>query len=240
MAFTAAIDRVLKPGPPYLFPDPRNSDEDGRVAFGGGLEPERMLTAYRLGIFPWFSQGYPPIWWSPDPRAVLPLKGLHISKRTRQLLRNSEWNFTRNRDFLGSVQRCAERKDDGTWITDKMIQSYQLLNEQGRAHSFEVWQNDELAEALFGVAVGGLFVAESMVTLISGGSKAAMLAATWACRTAGFSVFDVQLQNDHLASMGVIEISREEYLTQIAELTEDEPQFPAQFPSVAAMLESIA
>jgi leucyl/phenylalanyl-tRNA--protein transferase len=194
---------------------PESADDSGLVAVGGDLRPERLLLAYRRGIFPWYDEDEPVCWWSPDPRAIIELDGLHVSRRLRGTLRSGRFSFTVNHDFLAVIQGCADRPGEGTWITPAMIEAYQALHRLGHAHSVEAWWAGELAGGIYGVAVGGLFAGESMFTRITDGSKAALVYLVGRLRQRGFQLFDIQFLTEHTARMGAVEIPRREYLARL-------------------------
>src|SRR5262249_6261995 len=161
------------------------------------LSPGRLLRAYRLGIFPWYNE--PPIlWWSPDPRAVLPLDGLHVSRRLARTLRTTPFVVTFDLAFDAVIRGCAER-EEGTWITPAMIAAYSALHRLGHAHSAEVWLDGALAGGIYGVALGGLFAGESMFTRVRDASKVALVHLVGRLRERGYALFDVQYRNDHTA-----------------------------------------
>jgi len=195
---------------------PEAADEHGLVAIGGDLRPETLLDAYRHGVFPWFDEMTPICWWSPDPRTVLPLDGLHVSRRLARTLRSGRFTVSVNRDFAGVIRGCTER-EEGTWITSEMVTAYERLHALGHAHSVEVWQDGELAGGLYGVAVGGLFAGESMFHRRTDASKVALAALVGRLRERGFVLFDVQMTTPHLLRMGAVEIPRAEYLERLRE-----------------------
>jgi leucyl/phenylalanyl-tRNA--protein transferase len=198
-----------------IFSLPEWAEPMGLVAVGGDLRPGRLLHAYRHGIFPWYSEGEPVLWWSPDPRAIFDLDGLHVSRRLRRTLRSGRFTATVNRDFAGVIRGCADRPGEGTWITEDMIAAYEELHRLGHAHSVEVWHDGRLAGGVYGVAVGGLFAGESMFTRVRDGSKVALVALVERLRQRGFQLFDIQLLTPHTASLGAVEISRDEYLARL-------------------------
>ncbi len=208
----------LVPGSSQPFPDPRSADDEGLVAIGGDLEPSRLLEAYRCGIFPWFDEGMPPLWWSPNPRAILELPNLHVSRSLRRATRRMEFQLTFNQAFERVIVACGERQE-GTWIVPEMVRAYTTLHRLGAAHSLEVWRAGELVGGLYGVQVGALFAAESMFHAVTGASKVALVAAIRSLSQAGVLLFDVQFLTSHLASMGAIEVTRDEYLRRVAEAT---------------------
>jgi leucyl/phenylalanyl-tRNA---protein transferase len=201
----------------FRFPDPRRADATGLVASGGDLEPSTLVAAYRRGIFPWPAEGIDLLWWSPDPRAVLPLDGLHVSRRLRQTLRQHRFRVTLDADFGAVVAACAERGVEETWITPPLRAAYERLHALGWAHSVEVWTLDgSLTGGLYGVTVGALFAAESMFHRASDASKIALVALVQQCRAAGLALLDVQMPSAHLASMGAVTVRRAEYLRRLA------------------------
>ncbi len=203
-------------GSPVRFPDPALalSWPNGLLAAGGDLSPERLLAAYRLGIFPWYEAGQPILWWSPDPRAVLFPEELHIARRMRRFLGRAPLRASFDLDFAGVLAGCArtEVPGAGTWITGEMMSAYQRLHALGHAHSVEIWEGECLAGGLYGVAVGAVFFAESMFSRTSNASKAAMVVLIRHLRRCGFQLVDCQLPSAHLARMGVREISRRAFL----------------------------
>jgi leucyl/phenylalanyl-tRNA--protein transferase len=190
------------------------ADENGLVAVGGDLRPERLLHAYRSGVFPWYDDETPICWWSPDPRAIFELDGLRISRRLVRTLRSGRFQVTVNQDFAAVIRGCADRIE-GTWITAGMVRAYELLHRLGHAHSVEVWQNGELAGGLYGVAIGGFFAGESMFTRRRDASKVALAHAVQRMRGRGFQLFDIQLLTEHTARLGAIEIPRKQYLARL-------------------------
>jgi leucyl/phenylalanyl-tRNA--protein transferase len=206
---------LLLPGGPIGFPDPELADDEGLLAIGGDLSSERLLFAYEHGIFPWYDEGVPPLWWSPNPRAILDPAGLHVSRSMRRVLRSERFTVSWNRDFEG-VMRCCGDRPGGTWILPEMIEAYVRLHYSGHAHSIEVWEGSELAGGLYGIQRGALFAAESMFHRSTDASKVALVYAVQSLFAAGTRLFDVQLLTAHLASMGAVEISRTEYLARLA------------------------
>ncbi len=191
------------------------ADEYGLVALGGDLRPERLLQAYRAGIFPWYDEGQPICWWSPDPRAIFELDRLNISRRLRRTIRSGRFSVTVNRNFAAVIRRCAEGRAEGTWITADMMRAYEDLHRFGYAHSVEVWHQGELAGGLYGVAIGGFFAGESMFTRARDASKAALVYAADRLRQRGFELFDTQFVTEHTTRLGAVEIPREEYLARL-------------------------
>jgi leucyl/phenylalanyl-tRNA--protein transferase len=195
------------------FPDPRSAPADGPLAWGGDLRVDTLLEAYREGIFPWPADHGPVWWWSPDPRAVILPGGLHISRSLRRTLRRGGLACSSDRAFADVIAACADRPDEGTWITADMQDAYVQLHEHGAAHSVEVWRGDgELVGGLYGVAIGRLFCGESMFHRVDDASKVAMVATMRVLERGGFVLFDVQLPTAHLTSMGAVVVERDLYL----------------------------
>jgi leucyl/phenylalanyl-tRNA--protein transferase len=194
--------------------DPERADDYGLVAVGGDLRPELLLHAYSRGVFPWYDEGFPVCWWSPDPRAVFELDRFHVSRRLARTLRSGRFTVTVDRAFGDVMRGCADRPV-GTWITDDMLAAYERLHRLGWAHSVEVWQAGELAGGVYGVAVGGLFAGESMFHRQSDASKVALAFLVERLRQRGFVLFDVQVLTEHTARMGAVEIPRAEYLGRL-------------------------
>ena len=199
-------------GWPFFVPE--WADENGLVAVGGDLRPEQLLRAYRAGVFPWYETGGPICWWSPDPRAICELDGLHVSRRLARTIRSGRFRVTVNCAFAGVIRGCADRPE-GTWITPEMITAYERLHQLGHAHSIEVWRGDELAGGLYGVALGGLFAAESMFHRQSDASKVALVYLVDRLRQRGFQLLDIQLRTEHTARLGAVEIPRQDYLARL-------------------------
>lgn len=202
-----------------LLPNPEGAGVTGLVAVGGSLQPERLLQAYRQGVFPWYSAGDPVLWWSPDPRALLELDRLHVSRRLRRTLRSSKFSISVDRDFRGVIHGCADRAE-GTWITHEMIEAYETLHRLGHAHSLETWQDGVLAGGIYGVAIGGFFAGESMFTLVRDASKVALVHLVERLRQRGFALFDLQFLTEHTARLGAMEIPRAEYLERLRRAVE--------------------
>src|SRR6516165_6800384 len=158
---------------PRFFLDPERADAEGLVAIGGDLHPSRLLDAYRRGVFPWFDEDSPILWWSPDPRAIFEMDGLHVSRRLARTVRSERFTVTFDRAFGEVIRGCADRPNDGVWITADMIDAYTRLHELGHAHSIEVWHEGRLAGGLYGVAIGAFFAGESMFTSVRDASKVA-------------------------------------------------------------------
>jgi leucyl/phenylalanyl-tRNA--protein transferase len=198
---------------------PEAADEYGLVAVGGDLRPATLLDAYRCGLFPWYDESMPVCWWSPDPRAILPLDGLHVSRRLARTIRSGRFAVTVNRDFAGVMHGCADRAE-GTWITPDMLAAYLRLHLLGHAHSIEAWLGGDLAGGVYGVALGGFFAAESMFHWRTDASKVALAALVDRLRARGFALLDIQLLTPHTARMGAVEIPRPEYLQRLKDALE--------------------
>lgn len=202
----------------FEFPSPESADQQGIVAVGGDLNPKRVLLAYRQGIFPWFEQDDFLIWWSPDPRMVLYLEDLKISKSMRQLLRKNPFEVTFNKAFYQVVEACAKVKrfgQTGTWITPGLMNAYQQLYEQGDAFSVEVWQKGILVGGLYGIDVDPVFCGESMFSKVSNASKVALIYLVRELKKQHYTLVDCQVPTAHLASMGAKEISRTTFLSHL-------------------------
>jgi leucyl/phenylalanyl-tRNA--protein transferase len=211
--------------PPRLFLDPERADAEGLVGVGGDLRPARLLEAYRRGIFPWFDASSPILWWSPDPRAIFELGGLHVSRRLARTVRSGRFDVTFDRAFGEVIRGCADRPGQGVWITAEMIEAYTRLHEQGHAHSVEAWHGGRLAGGLYGVTAGGLFAGESMFTRVRDASKVALVHLMAHLRARGYQLFDVQCLNSHTASLGAIEIPRHDYLARLRQAVAREVSF---------------
>ena len=198
-----------------LFPPVSEANTDGIVAIGGDLSIERLKLAYKNGIFPWFEEDEPVIWWSPNPRMVLFLDELIVSKSMRNILNRNIFKVTFNQNFREVISNCQKIKrngQNGTWITNDMIEAYCKLNEIGIAKSIEVWKNDELVGGLYGVDLGHVFCGESMFSLVSNASKFAFITLVNQLKTANYKLLDCQVYNEHLESLGCCEIEREEFI----------------------------
>ena len=209
------------PGAPFPPAEQALREPDGLLAMGGDLSPARLLNAYAHGIFPWFSQGQPILWWSPDPRTLFRSDGVHLSTRMRRQFRRSDWRIVADRDFDAVVSACAHAPrpgQDGTWITPAMQSAYADLHRLGHAHSIEVRENERLVGGLYGVAIGRMFFGESMFSAASGGSKAALAGLAQRLREWGWPLIDAQVGNPHLAALGAQAWARPRFLEAIAGL----------------------
>ena len=200
------------------FPPVSEASPDGILAIGGDLSTERLTLAYKSGIFPWFSEGDPIIWYSPDPRMVLFPKNLKVSKSMQQLVRKNEFSITFNRDFKNVITNCQHilrKGQQGTWITEEMKSAYMKLHKMGIAKSVEVWKNKELVGGLYGIDLGTVFCGESMFSKESNMSKLAFIFLVKKLQKEQYILLDCQVYNEHLASLGAQEISRIEFLKYI-------------------------
>lgn len=195
-------------------------EPDGLLAFGGDLSPTRLSAAYAQGVFPWFSEGEPILWWSPDPRCVFRTADLHANRSLRRLLARSGWCITADHAFEEVMTACAAPRPDqpSTWISPAMIEAYTALHRLGHAHSMEVWEGDELVGGIYGVASGRMFSGESMFSLRSGGSRVALIALGQTLLGWGCPLIDAQVSNPHLETLGAVDLPRDVYLQQLAAL----------------------
>ena len=199
----------------YGFPDPNQAERDGLIAFGGDLCPERILSAYSQGIFPWYSPGDPILWWSPDPRFILFPQKFHISKSLSKIIRKSNYTITMDQAFKSVLQECAVIREEsgcGTWITSNMIRAYSKLYEMGFAHSVETWMDGQLAGGLYGISLGRMFAGESMFFRKSNASKLALVALVSFARSYKFDFIDCQVDTSHLKTFGAENIPRNKFL----------------------------
>jgi leucyl/phenylalanyl-tRNA--protein transferase len=197
----------------YIFPDPRLAPPEGLVAWGGDLNPNRILSAYKQGIFPWYNEDDPILWWSPNPRLVLYFNDLKISKSLQKSLNKYEVKF--NTDFKAVIEKCRDvraLKNEGTWIFKDVIQAYQEIFDMGFAMSVETYHEGELIGGLYGVLMGRVFCGESMFALKNDASKVALVRLSQKLQDEGYDFIDCQVPSDHLKSMGACEISRDEFL----------------------------
>ena len=196
------------------------ADEHGLLQLGGRLSPDWLLDAYRHGIFPWPIFDDPKImaWWSPDPRAILELDSLYVSKRLARTCRTGEFHVTIDQDFVGVLHGCATAQDrqGNTWLTDEMIEAYCVMHRLGYAHSVEVWHEGKLAGGTYGVALGGLYAGESMFYRVRDASKVALVHLVAHLSARGYRLFDLQQLNPHTESLGGTEIARRKYLSRLA------------------------
>jgi len=202
-----------------LFPSPEQASDEGIVAVGGDLKPERVMLAYRKGIFPWFESDDFLLWWSPDPRMVLFPDQVKISKSMRAVLRKRQFEVTFNKAFDDVVEACAKVKrfgQNGTWITPGLMEVYSTLHTQGHAHSVEVWEEGVLVGGLYGIDLGTVFCGESMFSKANNASKVALISLAKELKKNKYELIDCQVPTQHLASMGAESIPRSEFLTYLS------------------------
>ena len=202
-----------------IFPDPRRANPDGLLALGGDLRIERLLLAYRLGIFPWYEEGYPILWWSPARRCVMDPETFHVSRSLQRVLRQQRFTVTFDQAFAQVIRACGETRvaeGKGTWITEEMIDAYCTLHEAGFAHSTEAWSKGQLAGGIYGVSLGSAFFGESMFKRDTNASKVAFATLTRRLQEWRFTLIDCQITNPHLQSLGSYEITRAEFLQRLA------------------------
>jgi leucyl/phenylalanyl-tRNA--protein transferase len=208
-------------GSPVSFPPPQAAlrEPNGLLAAGGDLSPQRLLAAYQRGIFPWYEEGQPILWWSPDPRTVIIPAELHVSRRLRRELARGHFTASFDNDFAAVIRGCARLEDpgQGTWITAEMITAYEQLHALGHAHSVETWRDGVLVGGLYGVSLGGAFFAESMFSRVSNASKVALVHLATELPTHGLRVIDCQLPSAHLARLGARNLSRRSFLALLEE-----------------------
>jgi leucyl/phenylalanyl-tRNA--protein transferase len=205
-------------GAALVFPPVEMASPEGILAFGGDLQPQRLILAYRSGIFPWYNEGEPIIWYSPSERMVLFPEELHISRSMRTMMRNHEFDLTWNKAFEQVIDHCQKspRKDQlGTWITEEMKEAYIRLHKLGFAKSVEVWQGKELVGGLYGIDLGHIFCGESMFSKVSNTSKLAFIHLVQELQKKDYQLIDCQVYNEHLESLGAREISREEFVRML-------------------------
>lgn len=229
----------------FLFPAVNTAltDPDGLLAFGGDLSPQRLITAYQQGIFPWFEQDQPILWWSPSQRMVIKPGTMHISRSLKKSLRRNPVRFTLNQAFEQVVEACAQPRDysQDTWINARMQRAYTKLHELGYAHSVEVWQDEMLIGGLYGLSIGKIFCGESMFHLRTDASKFAFIALQQHLINIDYQLIDCQLHNPHLASLGAVEVPREHFLKvlqQNAEITPNSEHWHKQ--SLTINLDNLA
>lgn len=217
---------------PFPSPDTALREPNGLLAAGADLSPERLVSAYRRGIFPWFEQGQPVLWWSPDPRAVLFPEHLHISRRLARTLKRGDFHCTLDLAFDEVMRGCAgpRRNQSGTWITPSMREAYGELHRRGIAHSVETWRGDRLVGGIYGLAIGSLFCGESMFSRETDASKVALVVLVDFLKTAGYRLMDCQVANDHTRSLGVEEIPRVDYLNYVETWRDEPPRLPWPAP----------
>ncbi|NIJ84732.1 leucyl/phenylalanyl-tRNA--protein transferase [Xanthomonas arboricola] len=215
-----ALPYLLAADPAAPFPPAESAlrEPDGLLAIGGDLSPQRLLNAYASGVFPWFSEGQPILWWSPDPRTAFRTDSVRLSSRFRRQLRSSHWIVRADTAFAQVIDACASiprAGQDGTWITTPMQQAYIELHRLGHAHSLEVFDGTRLVGGIYGVAIGQMFFGESMFSADSGGSKVALAALAAYLHSRGWPLLDAQVENPHLMRLGAQRLPRAEFLQQV-------------------------
>lgn len=201
------------------FPPVEFADESGLLAVGGDLSADRLLFAYKMGIFPWYDYDTPILWWSPDPRMVLFVKDFHIPKSLKKIIKKNKFKITMDNVFQSVITECAlSRLDFGeeTWITEEMVIAYTKLHEAGYAHSVEVWDNGSLAGGLYGISIGRMFFGESMFTRVDNASKVGFVYLVKQLAKWGFDFIDCQVATDNLKRFGAVDISRKEFCSNLA------------------------
>ena len=199
-----------------IFPSVESANAEGLLAVGGDLSSERLMLAYKSGIFPWFNEGELILWWSPDPRMVLFPDAVKISKSMRKILNGNRFTLTKNANFEFVLECCSKIKragQEGTWITADMKKAYLKLHQKGIAHSYEVWEDNAIVGGLYGVDLGHVFCGESMFSLVSNASKFAFINLAKELSAKNYKLIDCQVYTEHLESLGAVEISRSEFIT---------------------------
>jgi leucyl/phenylalanyl-tRNA--protein transferase len=210
----------VQPDAPFPPPGLALAVPNGLLAWGGDLQPDRLLSAYRQGIFPWYTEGQPVLWWSPAPRCVILPGDVYLSTRTRRRYNSGRYRVTADQAFEDVIRACAQPRDydSGTWITGDMLRAYVQLHHMGHAHSVEVWEDSRLAGGIYGLAIGRAFFGESMFSRQVDASKIALLALCRQLEDWSFGLLDCQVSNPHLLRMGAVELSRTEFLERLTEL----------------------
>ncbi|MGE4518582.1 MAG: leucyl/phenylalanyl-tRNA--protein transferase [Desulfobacteraceae bacterium] len=214
------------------FPPPEFAEKSGLLAMGGGLEPERIIAAYKMGIFPWFDESCPYLWWSPDPRMVLFTKNLHISKSLNKTIRKNKFSVSLDKSFEYIIKMCAASRTENneeTWITGEMEEAYITLHKMGYAHSVEVWNKDKIAGGLYGVSIGRIFFGESMFTLEADASKTGFVYLVRQLEKWDFPIIDCQVRTDNLERFGAREIPRKNFLKYLEELADEKKSLPGKW-----------
>lgn len=227
----------LLPDDEIIFPPPHLATAEGILAVGGDLSTERLLNAYKNGIFPWFNPGEPILWWSPDPRFVLYPSDLRVTKSMRPYFNQQKFKVTFDRAFDQVIRACQVRASEserrqraiGSWITPEMIRAYESLHEAGHGHSVEVWEDENLVGGLYGLAIGKVFFGESMFTKVSNASKFGFITLVRWLEQQGFVLIDCQQKTPHLASLGAKSIPRSDFLVQLERLVEANEPSPGKW-----------
>ncbi len=198
-----------------LFPHPSLSNEDGLLAVGGDLSAERLLLAYENGIFPWYEERHPIMWWSPDPRCILYPKNLKVSKSMEKVFKKSTFKVTYDICFRNVISMCCKLRSGNTWITEDMLESYCALHKLGFAHSVETWFGEDLVGGLYGISLGKCFFGESMFSTMDNASKTALIILTRELSQVGFHFIDCQVYSKHLESLGAVNVPRDVFLHEL-------------------------
>lgn len=230
MLFLRRPRRRADPGFPWLaedqrfaFPPLETASEEGVLCVGGNLSPGMLLSAYAQGVFPWFNERDPIVWWSPDPRFILIPTELHASATMRKIIKRGRFELSLDRAFGDVIRACSSvprHGQRGTWITSDMVEAYERLFELGLAHSVEAWLDGRLAGGLYGISLGSAFFGESMFSLAPDASKAAFIPFVWSLAEAGFTLIDSQVRTDHVAGLGGRSVARADYLRRLTEALE--------------------
>jgi leucyl/phenylalanyl-tRNA--protein transferase len=212
-----AIYRLPEVG--IAFPDPFDAEPDGLLAVGGDLTPHRLVAAYSLGLFPWFHEDSPPLWWTPDPRCILLPEDFHLPRSLARVLRSGLFTITLDTAFSEVINACAEPRGayDGTWLLPSMIEAYKRLHKLGVAHSVEAWEDGELAGGLYGVSLGSAFFGESMFYRVPNASKAAFAHLVPLLRESGFTLIDCQQVTHNMLRFGAKPVPRAEFMDRLAD-----------------------
>jgi len=226
----------------YIFPNPRRAMKEGLLAYGGDLNPDRVLMAYRQGIFPWYNEGDPILWWSPDPRLLLYPDQFKIHRSLRKKLRQKHFTVKLDRNFERVMQHCAKvprRGQEGSWILPEVIECYTMLHYRGFAHSVEVYdESDELVGGLYGISTGRAFFGESMFSLKSDASKVALAHMVELAKAWDFAFIDCQIPSDHLQRLGAVKVSRDRFLDELEE-TQQHLGVPGNWQEYEQLLQEI-
>lgn len=212
-----------------IFPSPRLARKDGLLAIGGDLSEERLIIAYSMGIFPWYNEGSPILWWSPDPRLILIPEEIKVSRSLRKVINKGIFKVTMDTAFEQVIRNCAETPREGqggTWITDEMIEAYTGLYRAGYAHSAESWHEGELVGGLYGIILGKAFFGESMFSRMTNASKVAFVHLVKLLKEQGFRIIDCQVKTEHLISMGAKDISRQSFMEMLRDSLGNNPFRP--------------
>jgi len=228
------------------FPSVSNANEDGLLAMGGDLDVNTLVSAYAQGIFPWYSEGQPILWWSPNPRMVLYPSQIKVSRSLTKVLKKKLFQVTCNQVFEDVINACALRGQqtedvprEDTWITDDMVKAYLELHDQGYAHSVEVWQDGKLVGGLYGIALGKAFFGESMFSRVSNASKVGLVTLCHHLSGAGFEIIDCQVASDHLFSLGAVEVDRKQFLDIIEDVDINQPNLKFSKSFKQALVENV-